>query len=126
VEESPLTGESVPVDKHTAPLPTGDLALGDRTNMVHAGTTVTYGRGRAVVVATAMQTEFGQIAQLLRTVETTQTPLQANLDRVGVVLARAAVVIVAIIVALGLFRGQPFIDMLIFGIALAVAVVPEA
>jgi Ca2+-transporting ATPase len=122
VEESPLTGESVPVDKQTAPPPTGDLAISDRKNMVHAGTTVTYGRGRAVVVTTAMQTEFGQIAQLLQTVETTKTPLQENLDRVGVVLARAALVIVA----LGLFRGQPLIDMLIFGIALAVAVVPEA
>ena len=126
VEESALTGESVPVGKQTAPLDTGDLAIGDRTNMVHAGTAVTYGRGRAIVVATAMQTEFGQIAQLLQTVDTAQTPLQANLHRVGVVLARAALVIVALIVALGLLRGQPLIEMLIFGIALAVAVVPEA
>ena len=126
VEESTLTGESVPVEKQTEPLTTGDLAIGDRKNMVYSGTAVTYGRGRAVVVATAMQTEFGQIAQMLQTVETTKTPLQDNLDRVGVVLARAALVIVAIIVGLGLFRGQPFIEMLIFGIALAVAVVPEA
>ena len=126
VEESPLTGESVPVEKQTDPN-TGDLAIGDRKNMVYAGTSVTYGRGRAVVVATAMQTEFlGDLAQMLQTVETTKTPLQENLHRVGVVLARAALVIVAIIVALGLFRGQPFIEMLIFGIALAVAVVPEA
>lgn len=94
--------------------------------MVYSGTVVTYGRGRAVVVATAMQTEFGQIAQMMQTVETTKTPLQDNLDRVGVVLARAALIIVAIIVGLDLFRGQPFIEMLIFGIALAVAVVPEA
>jgi Ca2+-transporting ATPase len=94
--------------------------------MVHAGTSVAYGRGQAIVVATAMQTEFGQIAQLLQTVETAQTPLQENLHRVGVVLARAALVIVALIVTLGLFRGQPLIEMLIFGIALAVAVVPEA
>jgi Ca2+-transporting ATPase len=126
VEEAALTGESVPVEKQTAPLATGDLAIGDRTNMVYAGTVVTYGRGRAIVVATSMQTEFGRIAQLLQTVDTAQTPLQANLHRVGVILARAALVIVALIVALGLFRGQPFIEMLIFGIALAVAVVPEA
>jgi Ca2+-transporting ATPase len=126
VEEAALTGESVPVEKQTEPLGTGNLAIGDRNNMVYSGTTVTYGRGWAVVVATAMQTEFGQIAQLLQGVETTPTPLQENLHRVGVVLARAALAIVAIIVALGLFRGQPFIDMLIFGIALAVAVVPEA
>ena len=100
--------------------------MGDRKNMVYAGTAVTYGRGRALVVATGMQTEFGKIAQLLQTVETGKTPLQENLDKVGTVLARAAFVVVAIIVALGLLRGQPFIDMLIFGIALAVAVVPEA
>jgi Ca2+-transporting ATPase len=126
VEESALTGESMPVEKQTAPLAPGDLAIGDRTNMVHSGTTVTYGRGQALVVATGMQTEFGRIAQMLQTVETAQTPLQANLERLGIVLARAALVIVALIVGLGLFRGQPFIDMLIFGIALAVAVVPEA
>jgi Ca2+-transporting ATPase len=73
-----------------------------------------------------MQTEFGKIAQLLQTVETGKTPLQQNLNKVGSVLARVAFVVVALIVALGLIRGQPFIEMLIFGIALAVAVVPEA
>jgi Ca2+-transporting ATPase len=73
-----------------------------------------------------MQTEFGKIAQMLQEIEVGRTPLQQNLDRVGVVLARAALVVVAIIVVLGLLRGQNFIDMLIFGIALAVAVVPEA
>jgi Ca2+-transporting ATPase len=133
VEEAALTGESVPVEKHTDPLPsdpsTGSgqaLPVGDRRNMVYAGTAVTYGRGRALIAATGMQTEFGKIAQLLQTVETTRTPLQQNLDKVGATLARAAFVVVAIIVALGLLRGQPFIEMLIFGIALAVAVVPEA
>jgi len=94
--------------------------------MVYAGTSVTYGRGRALVVATGMHTEFGKIARMLQTVETVRTPLQENLDRVGNVLARAAFVVVGLIVALGLLRGQPVIDMLIFGIALAVAVVPEA
>jgi len=126
VEEAPLTGESVPVEKHTASLENPGLPVGDRKNMVYAGTTITYGRGRALVVATAMQTEFGKIAQLLQTVETGKTPLQENLDKVGSLLARAALVVVALIVVLGLLRGQPFIDMLIFGIALAVAVVPEA
>jgi len=126
IEEAALTGESVPVEKHTIPLHDQALALGDRKNMAYAGTTVTYGRGRAVVVATGMHTEFGKIAQMLQTVETGRTPLQENLDRVGHTLARAAFVVVAIIVALGLWRGQPFIEMFIFGIALAVAVVPEA
>ena len=126
IEEAALTGESVPVEKHTDPLLTDDLPVGDRRNMVYAGTAATYGRGKALIVATGMQTEFGKIAQLLQTVETGRTPLQHNLDKVGASLARAAFVVVAIIVALGLLRGQPFIDMLIFGIALAVAVVPEA
>ncbi len=133
IEEAALTGESVPVEKHTNPLSshpsTGSgqaLPVGDRKNMVYAGTAATYGRGKALVVATGMQTEFGKIAQLLQTVETGKTPLQHNLDKVGTALARAAFVVVAIIVALGLFRGQPFVEMLIFGIALAVAVVPEA
>jgi Ca2+-transporting ATPase len=126
IEESALTGESVPVEKHISPLAGEDLAIGDRKNIAYSGTAATYGRGRAVVVAAGMQTEFGKIAQLLQTVETGKTPLQQNLDKVGHLLARAALVVVLAIVALGLFRGQPFIDMLIFGIALAVAVVPEA
>ncbi|MGQ9548320.1 MAG: cation-translocating P-type ATPase [Roseiflexus sp.] len=126
VEESALTGESVPVEKHGRSLGHEDLPLGDRRNMVYAGTSVTYGRGRALVVATGMHTEFGKIARMLQSVETVRTPLQENLDRVGNVLARAAFVVVGLIVALGLLRGQPVIDMLIFGIALAVAVVPEA
>ena len=126
VDEAVLTGESVPVEKHIKTLEITDLAIGDRKNMVYAGTAVTYGRGSALVAATAMQTEFGKIAQMLQTVETGRTPLQQNLDKLGTVLARAAFVVVAIIVALGLFRGQPFVEMLIFGIALAVAVVPEA
>jgi Ca2+-transporting ATPase len=126
VEEAALTGESVPVEKHVRALENEDLPVGDRRNMVYAGTAVTYGRGRALVVSTAMQTEFGKIAQLLQTIETGRTPLQHNLDKVGTVLARVAFVVVTLIVVLGLLRGQPFIDMLIFGIALAVAVVPEA
>lgn len=126
IEESALTGESVPVPKETAPLGNGADTIADRKNMAFAGTVVTYGRGRGIVVATGMQTEFGKIAQMLQTVETGRTPLQENLDRVGNVLARAAFVVVALIVALGLLRGQPFLEMFIFGIALAVAVVPEA
>ena len=73
-----------------------------------------------------MTTEFGKIARMLQEVETVKTPLQVNLDRIGKSLARAAFAVVIIIVILGLFRGQPFIEMLIFGVALAVAVVPEA
>ncbi len=126
IEEAPLTGESVPVEKQAAALEDSELAIGDRKNIAYAGTVVTYGRGRGVVVATGMQTEFGKIAKLLQSVETGKTPLQQNLDKVGHLLARAAIVVVLLIVALGFFRGQPLLEMLIFGIALAVAVVPEA
>jgi Ca2+-transporting ATPase len=125
VEEAALTGESEAVRKSVAPLE-DDLAIGDRVNMVHAATAVTYGRGLAVVVATGMGTEVGAIATLLETVETGRTPLQQNLDRVGSVLARAAIVLVLVVAGLGLLRGQPLVEMLLFGIALAVAVVPEA
>ncbi|MEI7903605.1 MAG: HAD-IC family P-type ATPase, partial [bacterium] len=126
IEEAALTGESVAVEKHAAPVAGAEAALGDRKNMAYAGTSATYGRGRAVVVATAMNTEFGKIARLLQAVQTERTPLQKNLDKVGHLLARVALVVVALIVGLGLLRGQPFMEMLIFGVALAVAVVPEA
>jgi Ca2+-transporting ATPase len=126
IEEAALTGESVAVEKHTEPLAEADLPVGDRKNMAYAGTAATYGRGRGAVVGTGRATEFGKIAQMIETVETGRTPLQENLDRVGASLARATFVVVAIIVGLGLLRGQPFIEMLVFGIALAVAVVPEA
>ena len=126
IEEAAPAGESVPVEKRTAPLADPASALGDRQNMAYAGTSATYGRGRAVVVATGMGTEFGKIARLLETVETGKTPLQVNLDKLGRTLGKAALVVVVAIVALGLWRGQPFVEMLIFGIALAVAVVPEA
>ncbi len=126
IEEAALTGESVAVEKHAGPMAGAAAALGDRKNMAYAGTSASYGRGRAVVVATGMNTEFGKIARMLQTVKTERTPLQKNLDKVGHLLARVALVLVVLIVALGLLRGQPFLEMLIFGVALAVAVVPEA
>ena len=125
-DEAALTGESLPVEKQTEPLTGENLPVGDRKNMVYSGTAATYGRGRAVVVATGMKTQFGEIAQLLQTVESSKTPLQENLDRVGRVLAIGALVVVVLIAALGLLRGQPLLEMVIFAIALAVAVVPEA
>jgi P-type Ca2+ transporter type 2C len=125
-DEASLTGESLPSEKEVDALLAENAGPGDRKNMVFAGTSISYGRAVAVVVATGMQTEFGRIATMLHSVETEKTPLQKNLDKVGSVLARAAFVIVLVIVAFGVFRGQSFIEMLIFGIALAVAVVPEA
>jgi len=126
LDEAALTGESVPVEKNTEPLSEDDLALGDRDNMVFGGTIVTYGRGRGVVVATGMQTEFGRIAKMLQTVETVRTPLQRNLDRVGRVLAQAALLVVVAVVVVAVLRDQPLLEMFIFGVALAVAAVPEA
>lgn len=126
IEEAALTGESLPVEKSAEMSVPPEAPVAERRNMVYAGTSVSYGRGRGIVVATGMQTEFGAIAAMLQTIETGRTPLQENLDRVGHTLARAALVIVAVITLLGLWRGQPLVEMIIFGIALAVAVVPEA
>ena len=94
--------------------------------MTYAGTLVAHGRGQAVVVATGMSTEFGRIAPMVETVEAGRTPLQENLDRLGATLGKAALVVVALVVVVGLARGLPVIEMFMFGIALAVAVVPEA
>ena len=130
IEEAPLTGESVPVQKSVDALESAGggamLPVGDRANMAHAGTSVTYGRGRMLVTSTGMNTEFGRIARMLESVAPSPTPLQQSLDRTGRRLAQAALAIVAVVVALGIFRGQPLHELFIFGIALAVAVVPEA
>jgi Ca2+-transporting ATPase len=126
IDEAALTGESASVDKSSAPLGEPDLPLGDRRNMAYAGTLITRGRGQGVVVASGMSTEFGRISRLVQTVESGRTPLQENLDRLGSILGKAALVIVAVIVVLGMWRGIPPLEMFIFGIALAVAVVPEA
>jgi Ca2+-transporting ATPase len=125
-DEAPLTGESVPVEKQADPIANPDIAIADRRDMAYSGTVVTYGRGRGAVTATGMRTEFGKIATMIQTVEVEKTPLQENLDRVGKVLAVVALVVVGLIVAFGVLRGQDLLEMFLFGIALAVAVVPEA
>ena len=126
VDESALTGESIAVEKMTAPLADPGLSVGDRLNMAYGGTLVVRGRGQAVVVLTGVTTEFGRIAQLVQSVEAGRTPLQENLDRLGGALGKAALVVVALVIALGLWRGLPPIEMFLFGVALSVAVVPEA
>jgi Ca2+-transporting ATPase len=124
--EGALTGESVPVDKSAETLEAADSALGDRSDMVYFGTDIAYGRGQAIVVATGLGTELGRITGMLAGVEELRTPLQQSLDKVGRVLAVAATIIVALIVAAGWLRGEPLLEIVIFGVALAVAVVPEA
>ena len=122
VEEAVLTGESAAVRKTEAALEDAELGLADRVNVVYAGTLVTYGRGRALVVGTGMATEFGRISSLVEEVEPARTPLQQNLDRLGATLGKAALAVIGLIVVLGLARGQPPIDMFLFGISLAAGV----
>ncbi|MGC9529989.1 MAG: calcium-translocating P-type ATPase, SERCA-type [Candidatus Bipolaricaulaceae bacterium] len=127
VDEAPLTGESQAADKSTPPLPQ-DTAVADRTNMVFMGTTVVYGRGRAVVCATGMATEFGRIATMLQEVEAPATPLQQNLARVGKILGGASLAICAGVAGAGIAVGAfpALLDAFIWGVSLAVAAVPEA
>jgi len=125
-DESVLTGESIPVEKHVDPIKDPRTTIPDRKNMLYAGTIVTYGRGKAVVVATGMRTEFGKIAGMLQEMETRKTPLQENLDKLGATLAKIAIVVVAMITLPNILRGEPVLEMFIWGVALAVAVVPEA
>lgn len=124
-DEAPLTGESTPVEKIVKPLE-GEVPLGDRANMVFMGTVVVYGRGMGVVVATGMATEFGKIAALLETVEKEKTPLQVNLDRLGKYIGVAALALCFVLAAIGVMRGHEILEMVIWGVSLAVAAVPEA
>jgi Ca2+-transporting ATPase len=125
VDEASLTGESIPVEKTSAVLG-GDVEVADRRNMAYMGTAAVYGRGKGVVFATGMNTEFGTIAQMLQDVEVTRTPLQENLDRMGKWIALAALALCFLLGVIGILRGHQVIEMLIWGISLAVAAVPEA
>lgn len=127
--EAALTGESLPVSKDEATI-SGEMGLGDRDYMIFSGTAATYGRGRAVVVATGMQTEMGRIAGMLRDVPDETTPLQKEINRVGkllggVVVAIAVVMITTIVIVEDVRGISDLFDVLILGVALAVAAVPE-
>jgi len=127
--EAALTGESLPVAKDSPPI-RDEVGIGDRRNMIFSGTAAAYGRGRAVVVATGMATEMGRIAGMLRETPDEATPLQEELDRVGKLLGLfvivIAVVMIGTIILFEHVRGWSAIfDVLILGIALAVAAVPE-
>jgi P-type Ca2+ transporter type 2C len=127
--EAALTGESVPVSKDTAAID-AEAELGDRHNMIFSGTTATYGHGTAVVTATGMQTEVGRIAGMLKDDADESTPLQKELDHVGkmlggVVVAIAVVMIGTIIAVEGVHGIDGLFNVLILGVALAVAAVPE-
>ncbi len=131
IEESALTGESVPVEKHarTLALAAGqdDVALGDRKNMCYMGSTVVYGRGTVVVVGTGMDTEMGKIAGALTEAKEELTPLQVKLDELSRVLTIMVIVICVVIFAVGVFRHgvSSILDSFMVAVALAVAAIPE-
>ena len=125
IEESALTGESVPVDKDLV-IPAGDeVGIGDRTNMAFSSTNVTYGRAVGVVTSTGMNTEVGKIANMLANTEEGKTPLQENQDALGKWLTIMILVIAVIIFLVGMLRGNEWTHMLLTAIAIAVAAIPE-
>jgi Ca2+-transporting ATPase len=124
-EEAALTGESMPVEKSSDSV-AGEASLGDRVNMLYTGTAAVYGRCKAVVVETGDSTVFGKIAVMLKEVKVQKTPLQINLDRMGKWIAIGALALCFILAVMGVMRGHERLEMLIWGVSLAVAAVPEA
>lgn len=125
IEESALTGESVPDDKDIAVITDENAGVGDRKNMAFMNSNVTYGRGEGVIVATGMATEVGKIAEMLASSEETMTPLQRNLNRLGKYLTIAIIAIAVLMFIVGLTNGRDVVEMLLTSISLAVAAIPE-
>lgn len=125
VNESALTGESTNIDKFDDILE-GEIALGDRVNMVHSGSLVTYGRAEVLVTSTGMETELGKIAGLMNSAKERKTPLQKSLDKFSSRLAMIIMVISVLVFGLCIYRDMNLIDSLMFAVALAVAAIPEA
>lgn len=130
IEEAALTGESVPVHKRANAQVEEDAPLGDRSNMAFMGSVVTYGRAEAVVTATGMSTQMGGIATLIQGVEKEETPLQKELGRIGKQLGVLVLIVALIVTVTGVLRENSFgadvlVDMFLFGVALAVAAIPE-
>lgn len=124
VEEAALTGESVPEEKFIQSLP-GEVALGDRDNMAFASSSITYGRGKGIVTAVGMNSEVGKIASLIQSVPDTKTPMQQKLDKLGKILAIAALCICALIFIVGVLYGHDIFQMFMTAVSLAVAAIPE-
>ena len=125
IDESALTGESIPVEKSTDVIE-GETSLGDRVNMAYSGSFVTYGRGTVFVTGTGMETEVGKIASLLKTTSEKKTPLQVNLDQFGQKLSIIILIFCAFLMVINIVRGGSFGDAFLFAVALAVAAIPEA
>lgn len=126
VDESSLTGESLPVEKHAKRLNAVELPIGDRQNLVFKSSLISRGTAKGVVIATGLGTEIGHIAQLLQDEPGANTPLQQRLNHFGRYLAIAVLLICGLIFVAGLFQGQPVLLMLLTAISLAVAAIPEA
>lgn len=125
VDESALTGESLPVEKDTDVI-NGDVALGDRINMVYSGSFVTYGRGSFLVTGIGMNTEVGKIAALMRATSQKKTPLQISLDQFGRKLSFIIIAFCVLLFGISVFRGENIGNAFLFAVALAVAAIPEA
>lgn len=125
IDESALTGESLGVEKSDEVI-SGEVPLGDQTNMVFSGSFVTYGRGSFLVTGIGMETEVGKIATLLKTTSEKRTPLQINLDQVGQKLSIIILIFCGILFGINVFRGDSIGDAFLFAVALAVAAIPEA
>ncbi|MBI4573813.1 MAG: cation-translocating P-type ATPase [candidate division NC10 bacterium] len=126
IDEASLTGESTAVEKVAAAVLAPETGIGDRKNLVFAATVMTYGRGRAVVTATGMETEFGRIAKMLQEVEEEPSPLAVRMDYIGKRLGAICLAVSALVMGLGIARGNPVLEMFIWGVSLAIAAVPEA
>jgi Ca2+-transporting ATPase len=124
VDESILTGESVPVQKFIAPIE-GEATVADMGNMVHMGCPVVNGRGLAVVIATGMNTEIGRITAQVQEVKPPPTPLQQNVARLGRYIGILVLGIIAVLIGIGLAKGYGFEDIFTLGIAAAVSAIPE-
>jgi Ca2+-transporting ATPase len=125
INESALTGESLPVNKSVLPIKKSSSSLGDRLNMAFMGALVTGGRGRGVVVKTGKETEMGRIAHLIQESEDEETPLQKRLAQLGKILVSGCLLICALMVFLGIIQGLPPYKMFMAGVSLAVAAIPE-
>lgn len=125
IEESSLTGESLPVQKYDHSLKGQEIEIGDQDNMAFMGTLVTQGNGMGLIVATGMKTEMGKIAHLLQTTETLVTPLQRRLEQLGKILIGVALLLTALVVLIGVYQGHNVYTMFLAGVSLAVAAIPE-
>ena len=125
IQESSMTGESVPVEKSPETIAETEVPLGDRKNMAFSSGVVTFGRGKGIVVGTGMNTEIGKIANMLNRDSETQTPMQVRLEKLGKVIGIASILICVVIFIIGVLYGRDIIGMFMVAVSLAVAAIPE-